>query len=261
MVVAELCGLSRRPRPAHDHCPGRAGVGPGIPDRQGAQRRAAADDRCPQLRPLPGRHRPEHRSAATAIDAELAAVAATVHLRPQRHRDGDAPGPHHDRVAASGGDLRHADRAARGQRATDRRGDQARPQRHRLGPGRAANPGVEVREVPAGSAARQQHAGAHRIRRPSRGTAATPHRAQLLHLPDRHQVVLRGRVQDIPASCRRRRHRGRCTIATATARPSTHVRRSDPARLVSQRRGRPRAPELLALAAARRDTAWSKARS
>lgn len=34
-------------------------------------------------------------------------MAATVHLHPQRHRGGDAPGPHHDRLATSRGDLQH----------------------------------------------------------------------------------------------------------------------------------------------------------
>ena len=37
-------------------------------------------------------------------------------------------GPQHDRLAAAGGDLPDPDRAARGERAADRRGHQARPQ-------------------------------------------------------------------------------------------------------------------------------------
>ena len=64
------------------------------------------------------------------------------------------PGPLVDRLAAAGGDLRHPDRAARGQRAADRGGDQARPRRRRLGRGGAADPRVQVRQVPAGAPAR-----------------------------------------------------------------------------------------------------------
>ena len=43
--------------------------------------------------------------------------------------------------------------------------------------------GVEVRQVPAGAPARQQHGGAAELRRAARSTQATARRAELLHLP------------------------------------------------------------------------------
>ena len=59
---------------------------------------------------------------------------ASVHLLPGRHRRDDGPGPRVDRLAAAGGDLPHPDRAAGGQRAADRGGDQARPRTTSTGP-------------------------------------------------------------------------------------------------------------------------------
>lgn len=59
------------------------------------------------------------KSAACSSPAEPAEVASAVRLHLRRYRGRDEPGPHHDRFAVARGDLRHADRAARGRR-TDR---------------------------------------------------------------------------------------------------------------------------------------------
>ena len=60
----------------------------------GDDRRAAADDSRPRLRPLPVRHRRRApRCPPFGSDAAPAAVAPAVHLLPGRYRRGDAPGP------------------------------------------------------------------------------------------------------------------------------------------------------------------------
>ena len=147
-------------------------------------------------------------------------------------------GPHHDRLAAAGGDLPDPDRAARGERAADRRGHQARPQRHRLGAGRAADPRVEVRQVAPGSAAPHQHAGARPLRPAARRAPAAARRAELLRLPQAKAAALRGRAGDVPAAHRQRRYRRRRAVTAAAARPETHLRGPHPARLVSGGGGR-----------------------
>ena len=55
-------------------------LGAGSRRRPGQQRRAAADDDRPRLRPLHGRHRRSHRSATTRVDLRPTPLASTVHL-------------------------------------------------------------------------------------------------------------------------------------------------------------------------------------
>ena len=211
------------------------------PRRTGRQRdgrRAAADDRCPRLRPLPGRHR-----RGTEVPP--------LGLMPRRQRwrppfiytpaDIDAlmePGPPHDRLAAAGGDLPDPDRAARRHRPADRGSDQARPQRHRLGPGvlliRESKFG-KSRLVPLHASTMQALTELRRVR-----DRLQPHpSAELLRVPDPQAADLRRRPADVPAARRQRRDRRRRAVAAAAARLETHLRGPHPARLVSQRRGRP----------------------
>ena len=151
------------------------------------------------------------------------------------------------------------------------------------GPGRAADPRVQVRQVPAGAAAPQHHAGARRARPTARRTAATTEGAELLRVPDPQTAQLRRRLPDLPSARRQRRRRSRSPFAAKASRPEAYISRS--ARCSSWYRSGEdvqakipslstylghrepastywylsAAPELLALAAARQDTAWSTA--
>ena len=100
-----------------------------------------------RLRALHGRHRPADGDPADRADPVSPAAAAAVYLHRRRDRGVDGAGAHRDSPGVVRCDLRDADRAARGDWHADQRGDQARPQRHRLGRGRAARPPVEVQQV------------------------------------------------------------------------------------------------------------------
>ena len=80
----------------HGHGRGGAGLGPAsteVTGGPGDDRGATADDSCPRLRPLPGRHRRRHRGAAAGPDAAPGTLAAAVHLLRSRHRRAAGTGP------------------------------------------------------------------------------------------------------------------------------------------------------------------------
>ena len=129
------------------------------------------------------------------------------------------------------------------------------------------------------------HAGTGRLRPAARRAPAATGGAELLRVPDPQTAALRGRWPDLPAARRRRRCRRRCALArrgcTTCGTPSrstpcsagiaagedvqakipslsTYLGHREPASTYWYLSA---APELLALAAARQDTAWSAARS
>ncbi len=66
-AAAALRRLPRRPWPVDGDGRGCGGVGDDADDRSAVDGRAASDDRCPWVRPLPGRGRPGHRGPAARV--------------------------------------------------------------------------------------------------------------------------------------------------------------------------------------------------
>ena len=79
-----------------------------------------------------------------------------------------------------------------------------------------------------------------RLRHAARRAAAAARRSPASSCPSpRKRLIYAVVVPDVPAAGRHARHRRRCALAAAAARPAAHLRRPHPARLVSHRRGRP----------------------
>ena len=172
--------------------------------------------------------RPGHRGAGHAICCRDVAAAATPYLYSEAEiaalmaAAGDACGR-----AAPSRDLPDADRAARGHRDAGRRGDPARPRRHRPGQTDAdRRPPQQVRQVARAAAAREHRPAPARYLRARRPSARSPHRG-VVHLHRRHPAALlqrrtrrSGSWSTAPRCSPARPAAGRGSTTSATASPS-----------------------------------------
>ena len=187
---------------------------------------------------LPARPRPGRRGPAADAAARRAhrAVPLPLHRRRDRRADGGRTGVACPRRAAR--DDGDADRAAGGHRDADRRGDRARPRRHRPRSTAAADPSTrkfgksrEVRCHPTTIAALRAYLRAATSRVP----ASRPALRVRLTLPATRLTLL----SNVHRSFERIRRARRCHPRSApcrpqAARPAPHLRGQHPAGLVSR---------------------------
>ena len=100
-----------------------------------------------------------------------------------------------------------------------------------LGAGRAADPRVQVRQVPPGAAAPHQHAGARDLR-PAARPAAPAARSRPSSSHSRGACSTRTCTQTFPQLCRDAGHQRPPGDRRPAARPAPHLRGPHPARLV-----------------------------
>ena len=162
--------------------------------------------------------RPGHRGAPAGPGALPPAPGPDLPLLRRRHRGDHGRGEGDDPPAAAGGDLSHPDRAAG--RAGLRIGEAIKLDRDDIDwdRGRAAHPRDQVRQVPAGPAARQRHERAAGVRHAARAADARAQGPVVLRLPHRQAPDLRRRLPDVPGPGRRRRRRPGRPAPAATPR-------------------------------------------
>ena len=199
VAAAGLRRLPRRPRLRDGH--DRGGVGVGAAGHRSRDRRPAADDGRPRLRPLPGRHRRRHRGAAAGADAATGSGGARPFIYSPADIDavmGQARSSIASPLRAATYDTLIGLLAATGLRIGEAiKLDRERPRLVRRG---AADPRVQVRQVPPGPAAPSSMAGARRLRPAARRASAAPEGAELLRVADPQPPVLRRGLPDVPAA-------------------------------------------------------------